>query len=86
VFVTPTWPLFYCFDSCGGNAPLPNGIFPVDFSLSQTCNIPDSVQCDNYCFFFLIDVANGGCLKFEDEFIQRCMTIIGGASQHLNMV
>lgn len=30
--------------------------------------------------------ANGGCLKFEDEFIQRCMTIIGGASQHLNMV
>ncbi|KAL9953976.1 hypothetical protein ACROYT_G041461 [Oculina patagonica] len=29
--------------------------------------------------------ANGGCLKFEDEFIQRCMTIIGGASKHLNM-
>ena len=33
-----------------------------------------------------MNVANGGCLKFEDEFIQRCMTIIGGASQHLNMV
>lgn len=31
-------------------------------------------------------LANGGCLKFEDEFIQRCMTIIGGASKHLNMV
>ena len=36
--------------------------------------------------FILIILANGGCLKFEDEFIQRCMTIIGGASKHLNMV
>ncbi|CAH3140586.1 unnamed protein product [Pocillopora meandrina] len=28
--------------------------------------------------------ANGGALKFEDEFIQRCMNIIGGASKQLN--
>lgn len=30
--------------------------------------------------------ANGGALKFEDEFIQRCMNIIGGASKQLNQV
>ena len=63
------------------------GSFPVHLSLSQTCYIPHAVQCDKkLLLLFLIDVANGGCLKFEDEFIQRCMTIIGGASQHLNMV
>ena len=30
--------------------------------------------------------ADGGTLKFEDEFISRCMAIIGSASQFLNVV
>ena len=39
-----------------------------------------------FSFSFLIISANGGGLKFEDEFIGRCMTIIGSASQKLHMV
>lgn len=46
-------------------------------------------QLEGQHLFIVDDInfsANGGALKFEDEFISRCMTIIGSASQHLNVV